>query len=342
MKKNVIKAFLLLVILMSLASCNIVRQTGNTEVAVAINKITGNGEVIPKAQATVRPFFLYAWYPFPTEMQTLPMEILFKTVDGNDIKQLLTVTWFFNPTMAVDVVEKTALNIKELEQIFLLVVARSKGRDIIGDAETKQYYNTSYRMAKQPIVKANLQALLGEYGVLIDSVSFREYDFVDDAYKAKIAERKKYEQLTEKTLKDIEAQLAHYDAERKKIDGENNKQIANADGIFERAKKIADADFYSSEREAETIKIEGDNFYEEMKAKSASLTGAGGKNLVKMEAAKHLKDVKKIFVSEKGGGGGIKLETVNMNKLIETMGVNSLANTDDQEAADKKLDNTQK
>lgn len=336
------KIVIILVVLVAIIAVISVRHTGDTEIAVAINKITGNGEVIPKAQAAIRPALVYAWYPFPTELQTLPMMITFKTVDGNDIKQKITATWFFDPKLAINVVEDTALDIKELEQIFLLVVARSKGRDIIGDADTKQYYNTSYRMAKQAVVKENLQTLVSGVGIIVEGISFGEYEFVDDEYKAKIADRKKYEQQTEKTLKDIDAQLAFYAAERKKIDGENNTRIADADGIFERDIKIADADYYESERNAEATKSEGDYFFEEMKAKSASLEGAGGKNLVKIEAANRLKNVKKIFVSEKSGGGGIKLETVNMNKLIEAMGINSLADSAENGEVEKQLDNSQR
>ena len=105
--------------------------------------------------------------------------------------------------------------------------------------------------------------------------------------------------------------------------GEVNKMVASVDGEYRMAKIEADAYFEKQSRIARAIQAEAVAEAASIREMNRALVGTGGETLVKLRIAEALQDKKIILlpVSE----GGMNLKTTDMNRLIEMMGIKSLA-----------------
>ncbi|HEX9578617.1 MAG TPA: hypothetical protein VF993_12750, partial [Myxococcales bacterium] len=75
-----------------------------------------------------------------------------------------------------------------------------------------------------------------------------------------------------------------------------------------------DADFYSSQREAEAILAERRAHAKGVAKQNQAMSGAGGRTLVKLRVAESLAGKQIVFLPGGGKGGG--LQTVNLNELL--------------------------
>jgi hypothetical protein len=95
------------------------------------------------------------------------------------------------------------------------------------------------------------------------------------------------------------------------------------DGEFRMAKIEADAYYEKQSRIARAIQAEAVAESAGIREMNRAFVGTGGEALVKLRIADDLQDKKIILlpVSE----GGMNLKTTDMNRLIEMMGIQSLA-----------------
>ena len=78
---------------------------------------------------------------------------------------------------------------------------------------------------------------------------------------------------------------------------------------------------YEKQQQAEAIRIEKRAEADALIARARSISGSGGRNMVKLKVAEKLKGKKIIFVP---AGSGMDFRSMDMNKFLETYGTKSL------------------
>jgi regulator of protease activity HflC (stomatin/prohibitin superfamily) len=275
------------------------------------------------------------WHTFDTKLQTMEMtfdpkrgdlrardDLLFKTIDGNDISLDVIIQYRIDPTKAPNILQNVAQDDFLLRQKVVRAVVRSVPRDIFGELKTEGFYISGQRQEKAEKVQEALNEILGPLGVIVTRVSTKDYRF-PPAYQQAIEDRKVAGQQAEKNKSQAKAAEEEYRRKVADAQGKVNTRIAAADGEFERSKLQADAYFQQQQSIAKAIEAEGIADAKGIKAMNLALGGTGGEILVKLKIAEALKG-KKIYllpVSE----GGINLKTTDINDLLKVYGLKGMA-----------------
>ena len=334
-------------IILSLTGC-IPHTTGKTEVGVRTKKIALWGEKGVENRSYApgsTTFFLPLindWHTFDIKLQNLEMtiqsdhgdrksrdDLLFKTIDGNDISLDVIIVYRIDPEKAPFILQHVATDNTTLREKVVRTIARSKPRDIFGSLKTEEFYVADKRAAKSEQSKAVLQEMLGPYGIIVEKVLTKDYRFNHEYQKA-IEDKKVADQQMEQNKSAQHAALEEYKKILEEARGEVNKLIADADGAFLKAKIEADAYYQKQQYLAEAIRAEGKAEAQGIEQMNKALAGSGGETMVKLAIAEALqgKQIMLLPLAE----GGMNLKTTNMNTLIETMGIRALA----PEGQDKK------
>jgi regulator of protease activity HflC (stomatin/prohibitin superfamily) len=338
--KRLLLVLAIFVACMMSAGC-VLRTTGETEVGVRTIKLgvfTKKGvenKAYPPGSTYFFLPFVNDWHTFDTKLQNLEMtlsptsgdrkardDLLFKTIDGNDIGLDVIIAYRIDPSKAPYVLQYVARNDKTLREKIVRTLARSKPRDIFGELKTEEFYVADKREAKAQIAKDVLQEILGPMGIIVERVLTKDYRFNPEYQKA-IEDKKVADQRVEKNRSAQHAAFEEYKRKLEEAKGEVNKLVANVDGEFRRAKIEADAYFEKQSLLAQATRAEGVAEAEGIRKMNKALTGTGGEALVKLRIAEALQDKKIILlpVSE----GGMNLKTTDVNKLIEMMGIKALS-----------------
>lgn len=336
------KLILILLVLPSffLSGC-VLNSTGKTEVGVRTVKFALFGEkgvedkIYPPGSTTVFLPFINDWHTFDTKLQNLEMtaetrrgdrnskdDLLFKTIDGNDISLDVIIAYRIDPKKAPYILQHVATSDKALRDKVVRTVARSKPRDIFGELETEEFYITEMRQSKSDRAKEKMQEILGPYGIIVERVLTKDYRF-NAEYQQAIEDKKIADQMVEKNKSAQHAALEEYLKELEKAKGEVNKVVADADGVYKKAKIEADAYYEKQKFLADAIKAEGKAEAQGIESMNKALAGAGGETMVKLRIAEALQGKKIILlpVSE----GGMNLKTTDINALIDVMGVKAMS-----------------
>jgi regulator of protease activity HflC (stomatin/prohibitin superfamily) len=336
-------AILLIIIIATFTTtgCVVPRTTGETEVGVRTRKLTimGKKGVEDKVYAPGSTYFFLAflndWHTFDTKLQNLEMtidarrgdrktrdDLLFKTIDGNDISLDLIVAYRLNPEKAPFILQNVARNNEELREKVVRTIARSKPRDIFGELKTEEFYVAEKRTDQAQKAKEALQLILGPLGVIVERVLTKNYSFNPEYQKA-IEDRKVADQRVEKNKSAQRAAREEYKRKLEEAGGEVNKMIADVDGEYKKATIEADAYYEKQKLSAEALKSEGIAEAKGITEMNKALEGAGGEAMVKLKIAEAIRGKKIVLlpVSE----GGMSLKTMDMNDLIHTMGIRSLS-----------------
>jgi len=275
------------------------------------------------------------WNTFDTKLQTMEMtfdpkrgdlrardDLLFKTIDGNDISLDVIIQYRIDPTKAPYILQNVAQDDFLLRQKIIRTVVRSVPRDIFGELQTEGFYISGQRQEKAEKVQDALNAILGPMGVIIAKVSTKDYRF-PPAYQQAIEDRKVADQQAEKNKSQAKAAEEEYRRKVADAQGKVNNRVAAADGEFERSKLEADAYFQQQESIAKAITAEGIADAKGIKAMNVALGGSGGEVLVKLRIAEALKG-KKIYLLPMSEGG-INLKTTDINDLLRVYGLQGMA-----------------
>ena len=279
--------------------------------------------------------FINDWHTYDTNLQNMEMtitetrgdvigqdDIKFKTIDGNDISLDLILSYRIDPKKAPYILTNVAKNDLELRAKIVRVIARSRPRDIFGGLETEEFYKSELRAEKAEKVKEILNDILNPYGVVVERVLTKDYRF-NDAYQKAIEDKKVADQKTEQYKSATKAKEEEYKRKLEEARGEVNKMVAKADGEFEKHKIEADAYYTKQESLSKAIYAEGRAEAEGIRKMNEALAEQGGKVMVKLKMAEALKN-KKIFILPSGGAGSMELKTLDMNKLLEVKGLETL------------------
>ncbi|MCP4368462.1 MAG: prohibitin family protein [Deltaproteobacteria bacterium] len=315
--------------------------TGDTEVGVRTVKfgIIAKKGVEEKVYAPGATYFFLPyindWHTFDTKLQNLEMtfdpergdrktrdDLLFKTIDGNDISLDVIIVYRINPEKAPYILQFVAQDDNTLRAKIVRTVGRSKPRDIFGELTTEEFYVAENRELQAQKSKEILQEILGPLGIIIEKVLTKNYRFNEEYQKA-IEDKKVADQMVEKNKSGQRATEEEYKRKLEEVRGEVNKMIADVDGEYLKAKIEADVYYKKQKLLAEAIKTEAVAEAKGIREMNDAMARQGGEALVKLKIAEALsgKKIMLIPVSE----GGMNLKTTDINQLIHTMGVKTLS-----------------
>lgn len=314
--------------------------TGETEVGVRTKKFSlfGPKGVEDRAYLQGSTYFFLPfvndWHTFDTKLQNLEMtfssqrgdrrtrdDLVFKTIDGNDISLDVIIAYHIDPAKAPYILQNVASNDQTLRDKVVRTIARSKPRDIFGELKTEAFYVAESREAKAAMAREELQKILGPMGIIIEKVLTNDYRFNKEYTKA-IEDKKVADQQVEKNRSAQNAALEEYKRKLEEAKGEVNQMIALADGDYRKAKIEADAYFEQQKLLAQAIQAEGKAEAAGIQEMNSALAGSGGEAIVKLRIAEALqgKRIMLLPVSE----GGMNLKTTDINRMVEVMGIKSL------------------
>lgn len=280
------------------------------------------------------PAVINGWNTFDTRLQNLEMtfdpkrgdkpyrdDLLFKTIDGNDLSLDVIISYRIDPQKAPTILQYVAQNDFELKDKVVRTIARSRPRDIFGELKTEEFYISDRRDEKAEKVKEVLNSLLNPYGVIVERVSTKDYRF-NPAYQKAIEDKKVADQLAEKNKSATKAAEEEYRRKLEEAKGEVNKMVAEVDGRFRQAQIEADAYYEQQRRIAEAIEAEGVAEAKGITEMNKALQGSGGEVMVKLKLAEALEGKKIVLLPLSGQGMDIK--TTDINKILELYGLKTL------------------
>lgn len=338
--KQVVLSILALVFLQAVSGC-VLYSTDSTEVGVRTRKFSLFGEkgVENKVYAPGSTYiflpFINDWHTFDTKLQNLEMvfersrgdrrsqdDLLFKTIDGNDIGLDVIIAYRLDAEKAPFILQDVAEDNQTLRDKIVRTIARSKPRDIFGELATEEFYVADKREAQSRRAKDLLQEMLGPLGIIVEKVLTKDYRFNQEYQKA-IEDKKVADQQVQKNKSAQHAALEEYKRKLEEAKGEVNKMIADADGTYRKAKIEADVYYEKQKLLAEAIKAEGVAEAKGIREMNNALAGSGGEAFVKLRIAEALqgKQIMLLPISE----GGMNLKTTDINQLIGTLGIKAMS-----------------
>lgn len=332
--------FVAMLLLGSLAGC-MPYSTGPTEIGVRTVKWSPTGgqgvqdHVYQPGSTHFFVPFITDWHTFDTRIQKLEMtaspgagdrigmrdDLLFKTIDGNDISLDVIISYRIDPARGPMILQQVGATDLQIRDNIVRTIGRSKPRDIFGELKTEDFYQAEKRSRQALIVKDKLNEMLAEYGVDVTEVLLQDYNFTP-AYQEAIEEKKIADQQVEKLRSETKAVEQEYITLVKEAEAEIAKIKAAADGEFERAKIEADAYFRQQERIAEAILAEAEAEAEGITKMNEALSGDGAPEVVKLRIAEAL--AKKKIVMVPMGGGGLDVRSMDINQLLGLYGARAL------------------
>ena len=297
------------------------------EVAVIINNITGHITTIDRAGAVIYYPFIQDLYILDKQEQKEPMAssnisedfpqgnpIILKTRDGGDVSIDLVIQYKLLSNMASKIVQDTGIG-EEFKEKWIWDYARTICRYEFGELSISEFPDSVKRTEKINTSEKELNKLLNPHGIFVTSLTFIDYRYYRE-YAEKIHERRLADKEVEEQVQRAFAAKKNQDRvvteETKKLDvaisrfggtlhqmeidakAEASKIRDAGKAYLIKARLDADAEYDRLEKEAASIlavrKAEAEGIFALKKA----LEGAGGRNLVKMEYAKRLRNAKII------------------------------------------------
>ncbi len=316
-------------------------STGPTEVGVRTIKL-GILRSSGVEQRTYEPGATYwfvplinDWHTFDTKIQVLEMtlqpgrgdregrdDLLFKTIDGNDLSLDVIISYRINPAMAPHILAFVAKSDQELRESLVRTVTRSSPRDIFGELRTEQLYVAEERAKKAAQAKEVLNHILNPYGIIIENVLTKDYRF-NPAYEKAIEDRKVADQLAEKAKSETRAAQEEWLQKLQEAIGKVNQMVAKADGDYLQAKIEADAYYDKQQMVAKAIRAEAEAEARGLEEMTKALAGKGGETLLKLKVAENLQNKPILLIPV--SGGGLDLRTTDINRLLELYGLKGLS-----------------
>jgi regulator of protease activity HflC (stomatin/prohibitin superfamily) len=339
-KTRTITHAVILLIVISFFAAFFPHQTKPTEVGVRVIKwapFTKRG-VVKNIYAPGATYFfppvINEWYTFDTKLQNMEMasanrgarvgkdDLVFKTIDGNDIALDVIIAYRIDPLKAPDILTNIAQNTREMEEKLIRPISRNVTREQFGALKTEDFYIANKRTEKAEAVKNELNDTLNPYGIIIENVLPMDYRF-NAAYQKAIEEKKIADQMAERFKSEARATTEEYLQRVQQAQGEVNKMVADVDGEFAKAKIRVDAYYEQQTMIAKAIEAEGIAQAKSIEKMIEALNNSGGTVMVKIKLAEALAG-KKIYLLPLGNGSGIDLKTTDINDLLKTYGLKKL------------------
>lgn len=317
-------AFLVLAVFL-FTSIRIGRVTGE-QVGVMLNKLNGSITIINQSGVKIYNGITNDFYVLDKTLQTLEISsgadqnqndsgdrLKIKTVDGSDVYVDLRVQYRINPDMA-DLIIQTSGPGDLFKYKWARDYVRSICRNYLGELTTEEFYDAAKRNVKIITAQQEANKKLNDYGINIDSIVmpkkprfYQEYEemikkkkladqaVLEEMSKAHAAKQRQQTLIVEETNRKNVAVEQYRGTMQQKIiaaEAEAEKVRKYADAYYDRVTIGAEADLYSLTKQAEGILARKEAEAKGIEEMKKALEGEGGRNMVKMEYAKKLKDIK--------------------------------------------------
>lgn len=298
------------------------KEIAADEVAVVVNNLTGGIKFINRAGAVLYYPFIQDIYVLDKREQILKMTaaeidekhpqgnpLMVKSIDGGDVVLDLLIHYMLRPEYAVYVVQNTGVG-DIFKQKWLYDYSRTICYYCYGELTLDEFPIASKRDIKAQKAKEEINKMLEIHGFTVTSIDLSDYRYYRE-YAEKIQERRLADKEVEEQKTRAEAakenQRRVVVEETKKLEvevarfrGECDKRIMDARGSGEAKKQDADAYLirarFEADAEYERLAKEADAILAALKTEAEgvrllrnALEGEGGRNLVRLEYAKRLK-----------------------------------------------------
>jgi regulator of protease activity HflC (stomatin/prohibitin superfamily) len=300
-------------------------QLTGEQVGVLLDKISGETEVVEQAGMVIYNGLTRVFFKLDKKIQTLEMtenvgrgdrkerdNLKFKTKDGSDVYVDVVVQYKVDPAMA-ETVLKTSGAGEQYKIKWARDYARSIARNYLGELTTEECYDSTKRNQKIRMAEEEARKRLQPFGIVIDRMDipqkprfYREYEemikkkkladqaVLEEKSKALAAKQRQQTMIVEVTNKKNVA-VEQFSGEMQQLviaaraEGEKAKQAANA--YYDKETIGAGAFLYKMNKNADAVLARKKAQAEGIEALKNALEGEGGRNMVKMEYAKKLKDI---------------------------------------------------
>lgn len=294
-------------------------------VGVIVNNLTGSIGIIKQAGAKL--YFPFVQDIYLLDKSELTMElsstnitpenphgtpVFVKTIDGGDVTLDLSIHYKLIPDMADKIIQDSGTG-DAYKKKWVYDYARTICRYTFGELTIDEFPDSTKRDMKADKAREEINRLLEHHGIIITSVNlhdFRYYrEYAERIHERRLADKEVEEQVSraraalenqkkvtieEQKKKDVEIVRFKGDLKRKEIEthAESEKIEHEADTYLLRTKIEADAEYQRLASEAEAILATKTAEAEGIKSLREALEGEGGRNLVKMEYAKRLREAR--------------------------------------------------
>lgn len=303
------------------------KEIKGDEVAVIINNITGKISTIDRAGAIVYYPFIQDLYILDKSEQSMSMTsanisaeypqgnpIILKTRDGGDVSLDMIIQYRLISKMADKVVLNTG-TADTYKKKWIQDYAKTICRYEFGELEIGEFPEAEKRRQKTQEASDELDRLLNRHGIMMTSLNFIDYryyrEYAEKIQERRIADKEVEEQrqrgdaakenqervVTEETKK-LDVAVSRFRGQLYNMEIDANAEAAKVkqEGIayLAKAKFDADADYERLKKDAEAILAVREAEAAGILALRDALEGEGGRNLVKLEYAKRLREAKII------------------------------------------------
>lgn len=305
-------------------SVRVAKVTGE-QVGVKLNKITGKTKVVTQSGTVIYNGITNEFFVLDKTVQTLEMtevqgqgdragkdDLKIKTVDGSDVFVDLKVQYRMVRGSADTVLETSGPG-DQYKRKWARDYVRSLVRNHLGALTTEEFYDATLRDERLADAKEEVNEKFKDFGIRIETIGiprephfYAEYEemiknkkLADQAVlteqsKALAAKQLRETMIVEQTNKmNVEIEEFSGRMEQKTIvaQAEAEKAREAAEAYHERITIGAGATLYEMGKKAQGILAQRQKEAQGLKELMAALEGPGGRNMVKLEYAKRLKDV---------------------------------------------------
>lgn len=308
-------AALVVLVVFGLSIIRIGRVTGE-EVGILLDRISGKITVISQPGARIYNGITGDFYVLEKTLQTLDMtgdkNLKIKTIDGSDVYIDLKVQYKINADMADTVIQASGPG-DNFKLKWTHDYVRTLARNFLGELTTEEFYDSSKRDAQVVLTHQEANRRLNAFGIIIDSIVipqkprfYKEYEEIikekkladqavlEEQSKALAAQQRQLRQIVEETNKKNVAIEQFAGEMRQKLiktmaGGERARK--QADAYYDKTTIGAGAGLYKSRKEAEGILALKKAEAKGIEALKVALEGEGGRNMVKLEYARKLRQI---------------------------------------------------
>lgn len=298
------------------------KEIAADEVAVVVNNLTGGIKLINRAGAVLYYPFIQDIYVLDKRVQVLKMTaaeidekhpqgnpLMVKSIDGGDVVLDLLVHYMLRPEYAVHVVQDTGVG-DIFKQKWLYDYSRTICYYCYGELTLDEFPIASKRDIKAQKALGEINKMLESHGFTVTSIDLSDYryyrEYAEKIQERRLADKEVEEQKTRASAarenqrrvvveetKKLEVEVARFrgECDKRIMDargsGEAKKQ--DADAYLIRTRFEADAEYERLAKDAEAILATLKTEAEGVRLLRNALEGDGGRNLVRLEYAKRLK-----------------------------------------------------
>lgn len=298
------------------------KEIAPDEVAVVVNNLTGGIKLIDRAGAIVYYPFIQDIYILDKREQVLRMTaaeiderhpqgnpLIVKTIDGGDVVLDLQIQYRLKPEFAMFIVQNTGIG-EIYKTKWLYDYARTICYYTYGELTLDEFPIASARDEKARKAADEINHALEPHGFYVTSINLTDYRYYRE-YAEKIQERRladkevEEQQMRARAARENQRRVIVEETRKMEVEvarfrGEVDKRLMDARGIAEAKRQDADAylirkrfegdaEFERLSRQADAVLATVTTEAEGIRVLRDALEGDGGRNLVRLEYAKRLK-----------------------------------------------------